>query len=1136
MEPAARHDTDRLSAVHELMSVDGDETHLDQICRTAAALFNVPIAIVTLVDETTVWVKGANSKAKEHVPRVEAFCDETISLPPGDTLVLTDLDRHPRFLSSALVVGYPRARFYAGVPISSGSGHQVGTMCVIDIVSRPDFGNQQIEQLRDLARIVEDRFREHEARRAREEEHRRRVRAETMLADREASLVSAAETQTIAEQTARFGHWRVHGANRTVSWSPGIASILDREMPSGTAMDLDAHVSTYHQDDRARILRRLANAWAGRDIDDSGRFTERARIVRPSGEIREVVVEGVCRRDRDGLMTSLHGIMLDVTDITQAECQARETNELLRATLEHMDQGLVMLGPDGRIRVRNRRARDLLDVPDDLLRVGASYDSVRRFLVERGEFIDADQKAQDWSERGGLERETRIYARRCTNGAALEIRAVPLPNGGVVRTMTDISLQRSIEDMVQESERRYRLLAENASDVIIYSDLQTIRRYVSPASKAVFGFEPEELVGTKAIDFVHPDDLATFKDSLELISSVSDKIVWRQRQAHRDGSWVWIEASAKQTRARDGTPDGYVACLRDITDRKAVEDALRDSEERLSLALDSGSDGVWDLNPRTGEVQVSGAWVSLMGYGDGGLPLETVAWEALTHPDDRDRLRDSLSSYILGRTPIFECEYRLRNKAGAYVWTHARGKVVARDARGRALRVVGTNIDVTRRKEAEKLIAHMALHDGLTDLPNRTLFKDRLQRTAAEASRAARGFAVLACDLDGFKAINDSLGHPIGDAVLKVISHRLTSVIRDCDTVARLGGDEFALILGHLEDSQDAAATARRVIEVISEPIEVDGRSTNVGVSIGIAWGSGDKVDVEALFKSADVALYRAKDSGGNTFRHFETGMDALAANRGALENDLRAAIRMGAFDLAYQPIFDLSTMSVCCFEALLRWQHPIRGPVSPEEFIPVAERTGLITIMGEWVLHEACREAVKWPAGVRVAVNVSAVQFRRPGALEQTVLSALAASGLPADRLELEITESVLVQDAEAVLACLLRLRGMNVRISLDDFGTGYSSLSYLRRFPFDKIKIDRSFIINIDDPDTAAIIRAVVGLAARVGASITAEGVESKRQLGRAREEGCTEAQGYLLSKPLLSEEVARIVSDRCRNTVAA
>ena len=423
------------------------------------------------------------------------------------------------------------------------------------------------------------------------------------------------------------------------------------------------------------------------------------------------------------------------------------------------------------------------------------------------------------------------------------------------------------------------------------------------------------------------------------------------------------------------------------------------------------------------------------------------------------------------------------------------------------------------------------MHDGLTGLPNRLLFRDRLGHALADARRRGAGFALLACDLDQFKIINDTLGHPAGDALLKEVADRLRAATRENDTVARLGGDEFAVILNDVDDPQIAQSTITRVIAAMGQPIGLDGSSMSIGISIGVAFGPRDGEDADTLFKNADIALYRAKAAGRNTHSFYEPGMDAALAARINLEQDLRDAIREERLALHYQPVVDLASGAVSGFEALLRWQHPTRGAVSPCEFITLAEETGLIISLGEWALHEACREAIGWPGNMRAAVNVSAVQFQQPG-LEQTVRRALTTSGLAPHRLELEITESVLLQDSEAAIACLHRLKALGVRIALDDFGTGFSSLSYLRRFPFDKIKIDRSFIRDIADPDTAAIVRAIVGIAARRGAIVTAEGVETGEQLEQVRQEGCTEVQGFLYSRPITAPEAldyARVQQSR-------
>lgn len=433
--------------------------------------------------------------------------------------------------------------------------------------------------------------------------------------------------------------------------------------------------------------------------------------------------------------------------------------------------------------------------------------------------------------------------------------------------------------------------------------------------------------------------------------------------------------------------------------------------------------------------------------------------------------------------------------------------------------------DVTARREAEAKVRHMALHDALTGLPNRTLFRDRLDQAINHARRARTCFAVLACDLDRFKAVNDSLGHPAGDALLCVVAERMRTVLRPYDTLARFGGDEFAIVLAYLDAASDAGDIAERLIAAVSDPINLDGQSVEVGVSIGVAIAMSSDRDPDQLFKHADIALYEAKAAGRNTHREFEPGVGARIATQGQLALDLKEAIRAQEFHLVYQPVVDAESGAVVSFEALMRWRHPVRGEIAPGDFIPLAEETGMIVPMGTWALQEACREAASWPAPIRVAVNVSGLQLRREG-LESTVLTALAASGLAPDRLKLEVTESVLMQDAESVIASLHRLRALGVLIALDDFGTGYSSLSYLRRFPFDKIKIDRAFIRDIANPDAAAIVRAVVGIGERLGMGIVAEGVETLEQLELVRREGCTQVQGFLFSRPLLPNAARRYI----------
>ncbi|MDA9493508.1 bifunctional diguanylate cyclase/phosphodiesterase [Bradyrhizobium sp. CCBAU 11361] len=451
---------------------------------------------------------------------------------------------------------------------------------------------------------------------------------------------------------------------------------------------------------------------------------------------------------------------------------------------------------------------------------------------------------------------------------------------------------------------------------------------------------------------------------------------------------------------------------------------------------------------------------------------------------------------------------------------------------GRSIRVVNqpmqgggwvaTFEDITEWLEAQAKISHMARHDALTGLPNRVLFHEQLEQGLRRAGSGDQ-LAVLCLDLDHFKDINDSLGHPIGDALLKEVGRRLRATVGESDTVARLGGDEFSVVqIGRSEEAA-ARSLAGRLVEAISAPYEIDGHQIVIGVSIGISLSPQDGSDPDELLKNADLALYRAKADGRGTYRFFETGMDARAQARRLLEMDLRAALQREEFQPYYQPIRDVASGGVVAFEALLRWNHPQRGLIAPINFIPLAEETGLIVQLGEFMLRSACADAATWPDDIDVAVNLSPVQFKNPN-LIASVTEALIASGLAARRLELEITESVLLQNSEATLTTLHELRAMGVRISLDDFGTGYSSLSYLRSFPFDKIKIDRSFVSELATrEDSMAIIRAVTGLGRSLGIVTTAEGVENDAQLELLRREGCTQAQGYLFSKPRPASDVA-------------
>jgi diguanylate cyclase (GGDEF)-like protein len=444
-------------------------------------------------------------------------------------------------------------------------------------------------------------------------------------------------------------------------------------------------------------------------------------------------------------------------------------------------------------------------------------------------------------------------------------------------------------------------------------------------------------------------------------------------------------------------------------------------------------------------------------------------------------------------------------------------------------------IDITERKAAEARVAHMAHHDALTDLPNRVLFRQHMADALAQRERTGSLVGALCIDLDNFKLVNDTLGHPIGDKLLQDVAERIKRVTRQRDTAARLGGDEFAVLVPEMKSPQELAVLAQRLIDVVSDPYVTEGHVLTVGTTIGIAVAPTDGEDADRLLRNADLALYRAKADGKSTFRFFEPEMDARAQARRQLEIDLRSALAAETLEVHYQPLVDLVSREVIGFEALLRWPHATRGYIPPAEFVPLAEETGLITPLGNFVLRRACADATSWPSHVKLAVNLSPMQFR-VGNVLSTVKDALAESGLEPERLDLEITESVLLDRTDHVITHLHSLRALGVRISMDDFGTGYSSLSYLRAFPFDKIKIDRSFVRDLQgNRHTLAIVRAILGLATGLDMKVVAEGIETQADLACLAAEGCKEGQGFLFSEARPQAEVIKLLTEVSRRQVA-
>ncbi|MBW4465749.1 MAG: EAL domain-containing protein [Pegethrix bostrychoides GSE-TBD4-15B] len=618
------------------------------------------------------------------------------------------------------------------------------------------------------------------------------------------------------------------------------------------------------------------------------------------------------------------------------------------------------------------------------------------------------------------------------------------------------------------------------------------------------------------------DDLAFLKAVASLTSTAIDR--------HRLET-VMTQAKAAIVRA-ETAEIAKQALETEIVERQRVEAALRESEERYALAASGANDGLWDWNLRSNEVYFSHRWKTMLGYSEAEIGSSPHEWFDRIHPDDYERVQMEIRHHREGLTAHFESEFRLRQKDGSYCWMLSRGLAV-RDPAGNLYRIAGSQTDVTARKLAEDQLLHIALHDELTGLANRALFTDRLDRAIARTNRRQQAsFAVLFLDLDRFKVINDSLGHLVGDQLLVATAERLRRCLRSSDTCARLGGDEFAILLEDIQEPDDAITLVERISTELRDSFVLAGQEIFVNASIGLVLDTERYRNKEELLRDADTAMYRSKANGRGRYTVFTPNMHQQAMTLLHLEADLRRAIERQELLLFYQPILALNSQRLTGFEALLRWQHPTRGLLLPADFIPVAEETGLIISIGWWVLREAAAQMQQWQSefdfdsSLTMSVNLSGKQFAQPD-LVSRIAAILQETGLEPQRLKLEITESVIMTNADAAAQMMQQLKAIGVQLAMDDFGTGYSSLSYLHRFPIDTLKIDRSFINSADsDLEKLEITRTVIALAWNLGMNVVAEGVETDRQMAQLKLLKCELGQGFLFSHPLDKQATAELL----------
>jgi len=563
----------------------------------------------------------------------------------------------------------------------------------------------------------------------------------------------------------------------------------------------------------------------------------------------------------------------------------------------------------------------------------------------------------------------------------------------------------------------------------------------------------------------------------------------------------------------------------------AMQKKLNESEERYELLMRGANDGLWDWNLKTNEIYFSTRWISMLGLSENEIGSTPETWFERVHPYDLPRLRENIQLHLEGETPHFECEYRIQHANKEYYWMRSRGLVV-RDADGKLYRMSGSQTDISDRKQVEARLTFDTLHDTLTNLPNRVLFLDRLGQRLELAKRHPNNlFAVLFIDLDRFKIINDSLGHLVGDKFLIAIASQLRACLRSEDTLSRLGGDEFAILLNEINDISDPIRVAERIQERLMSTTQLKSVNRATTASIGIALYQVDYLEAQEMLRDADSAMYRAKMLGGGCYQLFDTTMYESALSLLKLEADLKLAVESGQWKVYYQPIISLENDDIIGVEALVRWNHPRDGIILPHKFIHVAEETGLILQIDEYVLQQACLQAKLWQDNgnpdLKVSVNISGRQFYDQN-LIKVVAQVLLNTNLPSDRLRLEITESVAMRDLELSTHILNELNKLGVSIALDDFGVGYSSLSYLKRFPISALKIDRSFIQQDNtDEKSEAITSAIIFMGQTLGLSVVAEGVETEKQLNFLKSQFCDEGQGFLFGKPMPGEELTKILN---------
>jgi diguanylate cyclase (GGDEF)-like protein/PAS domain S-box-containing protein len=920
-------------------------------------------------------------------------------------------------------------------------------------------------------------------------------------------------------QIVLFGFWEIDVTDMTLTLSDETCAILGRAQAPHHLEDVLQFV---HPDERARVYDAFTGA-----LGEGVPLDVECRMFRPSGEARDVCVRGEPIRADDG-STRYVGTIQDITEQVQRRRQAEQNARLLQmaSRIAHMGGWTYEV------------ATGHVSWSDEVCRIHEMPNGTEPTVEEALNFFVPESRARvrrllDACMRNGIPYDEKLEI-VTAGGRGVWVRAISEAvrdaNGTIVQlqgAFMDISEMRGVEEQAARMAERLSATLESITDAFYTLDHEWRFTYLNREAERLFQRPRAELLG---------------KGLWDEFTALKGKIGYFEfHRAVRENCTVVFENyyapydTLFEVRAYP-SEEGLTVYFRDVTEARKTEESLRISEERFRTIARSTTDVVWDWDLEADTLWTSDSIEPLFGYTGQEFSGPIRAWSDHIHADERDRVVKHIRAAIEGHDDQWIDEYRLIRKDGTIAFVLDRGFII-RDATGRATRMIGAMVDMTERRQTERRIEYLAYYDSLTQLPNRQLLMDRLRQAIAASGQHHSANALFFIDLDNFKSLNDTVGHAVGDQLLKQVAHRLTGCVSHHDTVSRFGGDEYVVLLEHLsEDMVEASAATQavgeRMLKALRQPYKLNEYRHLSTASVGVVLFNNDKDDIGELLKRADMAMYQAKSAGRNTLRFFNPHMQAALSARMALESDLRQAMRDcgRAFDLLYQPQVGRDGR-VTGVEALLRWRHPTRGMVSPVEFIPLAEETGLVLSLGEWVLKKACEQLLAWAAspataGLEIAVNVSARQFHHPGFAAQ-VLAVLGPAGVNPHQIKLELTETSLLENLEDTVAKMNLLKTHGVTFALDDFGTGYSSLAYLKQLPLDMLKIDRSFVLDLlTNPNDAVIARTIIALGRSLGLRVLAEGVETAAQRDFLFEHGCEAYQGFLCSQPLPAAAVAAIM----------